>query len=233
MLVRFWGTRGSIAKPGLSTVRYGGNTSCVELRSSSGTLVVLDCGTGAQGLGQALVSSGISPLNGHLLIGHTHWDHIQGFPFFEPLFKSGNEWHIYGPRGVGFSLRESLSGQMQSTYFPITLKDLGATLHYHDLVEGTLEVGDIRVTTQYLNRPASMGPWRLLPARTHGTRGSSPMPTSSYMMRNSRRLSSLRRGGGVTAPLNTPWKSRFRQVSGVWRCFTTNQRAAMRQLTDS
>ena len=161
MLVRFWGTRGSIAKPGLSTVRYGGNTSCVELRSSSGTLVVLDCGTGAQELGQALVSSGISPLHGHLLIGHTHWDHIQGFPFFAPLFKSGNVWHVYGPRGVGSSLRESLSGQMQSSYFPISLKELGARLHYHDLVEGTLEIGDIHVTTQYLHHPALTLGYRL------------------------------------------------------------------------
>ncbi len=161
MLVRFWGTRGSIAKPGPSTLRYGGNTSCVELRSSSGTLVVLDCGTGAQGLGQALVASGVSPLRGHLLIGHTHWDHIQGFPFFAPLFVPGSVWHIYGPRGIGSSLRESLAGQMQSTYFPITLKDLGATLHYHDLVEGTLEVGDIRVTAQYLNHPALTLGYRL------------------------------------------------------------------------
>jgi phosphoribosyl 1,2-cyclic phosphodiesterase len=161
MLVRFWGTRGSIAKPGPSTVRYGGNTSCVELRSSGGTLVVLDCGTGAHGLGQALVTSGVSPLNGHILIGHTHWDHIQGFPFFAPLFIRGNEWHVYGPRGVGSSLRESLSGQMQSSYFPITLKELGATLHYHDLVEGTLEIGDIHVTTQYLHHPALTLGYRL------------------------------------------------------------------------
>ncbi|OLE67738.1 MAG: hypothetical protein AUI36_06290, partial [Cyanobacteria bacterium 13_1_40CM_2_61_4] len=161
MLVRFWGTRGSIAKPGPSTVRYGGNTSCVELRSSGGTLVVLDCGTGAHGLGQALVASGPPPINGHILIGHTHWDHIQGFPFFAPLFIPGNEWHIYGPRGVGSSLRESLSGQMQSSYFPITLKELGATLHYHDLVEGTLEIGDIHVTTQYLHHPALTLGYRL------------------------------------------------------------------------
>jgi phosphoribosyl 1,2-cyclic phosphodiesterase/CheY-like chemotaxis protein len=161
MLVRFWGTRGSIAKPGLGTVRYGGNTSCVELRSSGGTLVVLDCGTGAHGLGQALVKSGPSPLNGHILIGHTHWDHIQGFPFFAPLFIPGNEWHVYGPRGVGSSLRESLSGQMQSSYFPITLRELGATLHYHDLVEGTLEIGDIHVTTHYLHHPALTLGYRL------------------------------------------------------------------------
>ena len=160
MLVRFWGTRGSIARPGLSTVRYGGNTSCTEVRSSGGTLVVLDCGTGALGLGQALVKAG-PPVHGHMLIGHTHWDHIQGFPFFAPLFISGNEWHIYGPRGVDASLRESLSGQMQYSYFPVTLDDLGATLHYHDLVEGTLELGDIRVTTRYLNHPALTLGYRL------------------------------------------------------------------------
>ena len=161
MLIRFWGTRGSIAKPGPSTIRYGGNTSCVELRSSRGTLVVLDCGTGAHGLGQALARSEPRPLRGHLLIGHTHWDHIQGFPFFTPLFVPGDEWHVYGPRGVGTSLRETLSGQMQYTYSPITLDALGATLHYHDLVEGTLEVGDIHVTTQYLNHPALTLGYRL------------------------------------------------------------------------
>lgn len=161
MLIRFWGTRGSIAKPGPSTVRYGGNTSCVELRSSRGTLVVLDCGTGAHGLGQALARSEPQPLHGHLLIGHTHWDHIQGFPFFMPLFVLGNEWHVYGPRGVGPSLRETLSGQMQYTYSPITLDALGASLHYHDLVEGTLEVGDIHVTTRYLNHPALTLGYRL------------------------------------------------------------------------
>jgi len=77
MRVRFWGTRGSIPTPGPTTLRYGGNTSCVEVRAADGTLVVLDCGTGAHGLGRALVSGTPSPLHGHLLIGHTHWDHIQ------------------------------------------------------------------------------------------------------------------------------------------------------------
>jgi phosphoribosyl 1,2-cyclic phosphodiesterase/CheY-like chemotaxis protein len=161
MLIRFWGTRGSIAKPGPHTVRYGGNTSCVEVRSSRGTLVVLDCGTGAHSLGQWLAQSEPRPVHGHLLIGHTHWDHIQGFPFFAPLFVPGNDWHVYGPRGVGTSLRETLSGQMQYTYSPITLDALGATLHYHDLVEGTLEVGDIHVTTRYLNHPALTLGYRL------------------------------------------------------------------------
>jgi phosphoribosyl 1,2-cyclic phosphodiesterase len=122
MRVRFWGTRGSIAKPGPSTVRYGGNTSCVEVRSAGGVLVVLDCGTGAHGLGQALMAAAKEPLRGHIFISHTHWDHIQGLPFFAPLFKPGNEWDIYAPRGLGQSLRDTLAGQMQYTYFPITLE---------------------------------------------------------------------------------------------------------------
>src|SRR5512145_3313774 len=95
MRVRFWGTRGSIAKPGPSTLRHGGNTSCVEVRASDGTLVVLDCGTGAHGLGRELAIQ--APVRGHLLIGHTHTDHIQGFPSFEPLFIRGHRWDVYAP----------------------------------------------------------------------------------------------------------------------------------------
>src|SRR6266699_2982206 len=92
MRVQFWGTRGSIAKPGPSTARYGGNTSCIEVRSAQGTLVIIDCGTGAHSLGQNLMSAGAKGLRGHILISHTHWDHIQGIPFFAPLFVPGNQW---------------------------------------------------------------------------------------------------------------------------------------------
>ena len=93
MDIRFWGTRGSLAKPGRITLRHGGNTSCVEVRGDDGTLIVLDCGTGAHGLGQALLSAG-PRCDGHLMITHTHWDHIQGFPFFAPLFVPGNTWDL-------------------------------------------------------------------------------------------------------------------------------------------
>jgi phosphoribosyl 1,2-cyclic phosphodiesterase/CheY-like chemotaxis protein len=161
MQVRFWGTRGSLAKAGPSTVRYGGNTSCVEVRSDAGTLVVIDCGTGGHGLGQALIAESVDPIRGHLLISHTHWDHIQGIPFFAPLQAPENEWDIYAPHSVSRSIRDTLAGQMQYTYFPVTLEALGAQIRYHDLVEGMFTVGDITVRTRYLNHPALTLGYRL------------------------------------------------------------------------
>ncbi len=160
MRVRFYGTRGSIATPGEATVRYGGNTSCVTVRSDGGALVLLDIGTGAAVLGRELMAEG-RKLRGHILIGHTHWDHIQGLPFFAPLFVPGNEWHIYAPRGLRQTVHDTLAGQMQHAYFPIDLDQLGANIHYHDLVEGTLQIEDIGVTAQYLNHPALTLGYRL------------------------------------------------------------------------
>ncbi|HET6365958.1 MAG TPA: MBL fold metallo-hydrolase, partial [Pseudomonadales bacterium] len=161
MDVRFWGTRGSMAKPGPTTLRYGGNTSCVEVRGDDGTLIVLDCGTGAHGLGQALTSSGGPRCDGHLLITHTHWDHIQGFPFFAPLFVPGNTWDIYAPGAIGQQLERTLAGQMEYNYFPVTLAQLGATIRFHNLAEGHFAVGGVQVTTQYLNHPALALGYRL------------------------------------------------------------------------
>lgn len=160
MRVRFFGTRGSIATPGPHTLRYGGNTSCTEVQSSAGTLVILDMGTGATVLGRELMARG-EPSRGHILISHTHWDHIQGIPFFAPLFVPGFEWDIYGPRGLHQGLRQTLAGQMQSTYFPVTLEQLGATIRYRELVEGRLRIGDIEVTCRYLNHPALTLGYRL------------------------------------------------------------------------
>jgi len=161
MDVRFWGTRGSLAKPGPTTLRYGGNTSCVEVRGADGTLIVLDCGTGAHGLGHALTADGQSACSGHLMISHTHWDHIQGFPFFAPLFIAGNAWDIYAPGALGQQLERTLAGQMEYSYFPVTLAQLGATIRFHDLAEGSFTAGPVRVVTQYLNHPALTLGYRL------------------------------------------------------------------------
>lgn len=162
MLVTFWGTRGSISKAGPTTLRYGGNTSCVSLRSDSGTLIVIDCGTGAHGLGQALVADAAgSPVDGHILISHTHWDHIQGLPFFAPLFQPGNHWHIYGPSGLSGSLGEILAGQMEYRFFPVHIDQLSADVQHHDLVEGVLDIAEVVVDTHYLNHPALTLGYRL------------------------------------------------------------------------
>lgn len=155
MRVRFWGTRGSIATPGPDTVHFGGNTSCVSATTTDGSTFVLDCGTGARRLGVELQSrAGQDPLDLTILLSHAHWDHIQGFPFFAPLFVPGNRITVCGPEGTGRSLREVMSGQMEFTYFPVELGDLPARITFRELAEGTHEIGGARVSVQYLHHPA-------------------------------------------------------------------------------
>jgi len=152
--IRFWGTRGSIATPGPGTIHFGGNTSCVEVTTDAGACFILDCGTGARALGGALMARARGPLSVTILLSHTHWDHIQGFPFFVPLFVPGNRITVCGPEGSARSLREVLSGQMEFTYFPVDISQLPATLTFQELGEGTHEMGGARILAQYLHHPA-------------------------------------------------------------------------------
>lgn len=154
MIVRLWGTRGSIATPGPSTIEFGGNTSCAEVVTDAGARFIFDCGTGARLLGGYLLAQKTRPITGTILLTHTHWDHIQGFPFFAPLFIPGNEFRVCGPPGANLSLPEVLSGQMEYTYFPVELAQLGAKIQYQDLAEGTHEIDGARVSAQVLNHPA-------------------------------------------------------------------------------
>ncbi len=140
MEITFWGVRGSIPAPGPSTVRYGGNTACVSLRGSGGGLIVLDCGTGARNLGMALMEGAFGQGRGEasILLSHAHWDHIQGFPFFVPLYQPGNKFHIYGGAKSSGMLEGILEGQMAPQYFPVqTLKNMGAGIDIAAIDERT------------------------------------------------------------------------------------------------
>jgi phosphoribosyl 1,2-cyclic phosphodiesterase len=153
MKVRFWGTRGSIATPGLSTTRYGGNTSCVEIRSD-GHIIILDAGTGIRELGNQLLKEFPSqPLTIHVFISHTHWDHIQGFPFFLPAYEPQNTVYLYGPPGRDKPLDKILTIQMDSDYFPVELGAMTPNLHVHELRED-ITIGNLSVKHFYLNHPA-------------------------------------------------------------------------------
>jgi phosphoribosyl 1,2-cyclic phosphodiesterase len=150
MRVTFWGTRGSVPTPGPATVRYGGNTSCVEVATAAGTCLILDSGTGIRELGLHLARQE-EPISAHLLLGHTHWDHISGFPFFSPAFEPGNRLSIYGAGDPERSLHDVLAGQMHSSYFPVPLSDLGADITFCELGEGRLRIDDATLQTHYLN----------------------------------------------------------------------------------
>jgi phosphoribosyl 1,2-cyclic phosphodiesterase len=129
--VTFWGVRGSIPAPGPETNRYGGNTSCVTVRTKAGALIILDCGTGAVPLGRSLLADTFGKGQGQatMLLSHTHWDHIQGFAFFAPIFVPGNKFAIYGNARSSAMLEGILEGQMNPHFSPIqTLKNLGATI---------------------------------------------------------------------------------------------------------
>ncbi len=159
-IINFWGVRGSIACPGAATVRYGGNTPCVEMLVDDHRLI-FDAGTGIHVLGQSLL--GDLPVSGHLFFSHSHWDHIQGFPFFSPAFMEGNEFDIYGgviPQGV--TIEHRLHDQMTQPNFPVPLQVMGANLRFHNLDYGDkIKLGDVTVTTGLLNHPGGAMGYRV------------------------------------------------------------------------
>jgi phosphoribosyl 1,2-cyclic phosphodiesterase len=150
--VRFWGVRGSIPAPGPRTARYGGNTACVEIRAAD-RLMIVDAGTGIRELGLSLIKSAAgAPIEGSLFIGHTHWDHIQGFPFFTPLYLPTSRFEVYGMHGTTRPFREIMDGQMSSTYFPVAMKDLASKPTFAEL-NAPVMVGPVKVSYHFLNHP--------------------------------------------------------------------------------
>ncbi|HEY9448498.1 MAG TPA: MBL fold metallo-hydrolase [Gemmatimonadaceae bacterium] len=131
---RFWGTRGSIPSPGASTVRYGGNTSCVEVRAPDGGLVILDAGTGIRALGEALSARASGePITGDIFLSHAHWDHIQGLPFFAPFYERGNRFRIWSAAAVAGEIERVVRAQMSSRVFPVPFDNLEAAMEFRSL----------------------------------------------------------------------------------------------------
>lgn len=156
MKIKFWGVRGSIPCPGPHTMKYGGNTACVELRFED-RLIIIDAGSGIRDLGNHMVSHDLpkGPMKTEIFLTHTHWDHIMGFPFFTPIYIPGTKLKVYGP--VTYeddTLKDIVGGQLAYRYFPVRQTELAAAIEYIDLKEGHFDLGDgIMVTTKYLNHP--------------------------------------------------------------------------------
>jgi phosphoribosyl 1,2-cyclic phosphodiesterase len=157
MRVRFFGVRGSLPVPGPRTERYGGNTSCVEVVTDSGTRIVIDAGTGIRRLGKELMSPEADPAarsETHILVSHTHWDHIQGLPFFAPLYRTGSNIMVYARERNGGHLRSVLASQTEAPYFPVPFNKVQAEVTFRELPEGArFEIQDARVESTRLNHP--------------------------------------------------------------------------------
>ncbi len=133
MYFRFWGTRGSIPVPGNATIKYGGNTPCIELRTDNNRLIILDAGSGLREFGKHLASTGRDKKI-DIFVSHYHWDHIQGIPFFLPLYRKGNEITFYGETSDGKRVEQILSDQMAFNYFPIKIGEMSAHTSFKEII---------------------------------------------------------------------------------------------------
>ena len=175
MLIRFWGVRGSVPVPGPTTVRYGGNTTCIQVVTAEGRLIIIDAGTGIRLLGLDLMKSEFAQGRGeaHILFTHTHWDHIQGFPFFPPAYvgvrddqgnkldQRCNTFHLYGESDVDDRLEATLRGQMEHFYFPVDLAYLNAFMHFHPVKNKPLAIGNTTITARRLIHPNGVLGYRI------------------------------------------------------------------------
>ena len=151
--VSYWGVHGTLPVCGAGTLRYGGNTSCVSIEVSGEPLFIFDCGSGIKQLSDSINAAKIQRLSARIFISHTHWDHINTIPFFGPLYVRGNQIELFGPYQGDLTIERAVAAQMESVYFPVTIREFGARLMFRDLREEALTFGPVRIETILLKHP--------------------------------------------------------------------------------
>lgn len=162
MKIKFWGVRGSTPTPEHRNSRYGGNTTCLEVRLDNGTLIILDCGSGLRPLGKSLLREfGNQPIHGYVFLTHFHWDHIQGIPFFLPLYRKGNAFMFHAVRRKEDELKQIIQGQMGSPYFPVDMTVLASKRGFYDLDFDAIDVEGAVIRSAPLNHPQEAVAYRI------------------------------------------------------------------------
>ncbi|MBI5809756.1 MAG: MBL fold metallo-hydrolase [Deltaproteobacteria bacterium] len=151
MIIRCWGSRGSIAVSGRQYLKYGGDTSCIEVVSNNGDIIIIDAGTGIRALGNRLVRAKKTRIN--LLLTHSHWDHLSGFPFFRPIYKKDSVIRVYGPQSTQDSLKSIVSKTMASPYFPVELEDINADISFLGMGNKSYSIGSVNIRTIPISHP--------------------------------------------------------------------------------
>ena len=159
--VSYWGVHGTLPVPGAGALRYGGNTPCVSVEINGEPLYVFDCGSGIKQLSDHLAATKVQRLSARVFISHTHWDHINTIPFFGPLYVRGNQIEVFGPYQGDLTIERAIAAQMESVYFPVTIREFGARLVFRDLREESLNFGSVRIDTILLKHPGDCLGYRL------------------------------------------------------------------------
>lgn len=196
MRITLWGTRGSLASAGPDTVRYGGNTSCVEVRGSDGTLIVLDAGTGIRRLG-AVLGADVTRIT--ILLTHLHFDHIEGLGFFEPLFRAGTDVHVWGPPSLMHDLRTRLTRYLSPPLFPVRLRDLPSRVVLYDAPLSRFSVGALSIDCALITHPGPTVGYRV----THNGHSIAYLPDHEPAL------------GAQHFPLSPEWTSGYALASGA------------------